>query len=162
MAWTAPRTWVTGELVTAAYMNTHVRDEFLYIYPDAAWANRTPTLTNITLGTGGTNQQRYIQMGKTVMIRGSITLGTGGALTGSPTVNVPTTAATVTNMIWVGAARYHDPGTRLWVGICYITSAGTTIAFVQSQGGTGNLSATEPFTWGNTDELSYAIDYEVA
>lgn len=26
MAWTAPRTWVAGELVTAALMNTHVRD----------------------------------------------------------------------------------------------------------------------------------------
>ena len=26
MAWTTPRTWTTGELVTAAIMNTHVRD----------------------------------------------------------------------------------------------------------------------------------------
>jgi hypothetical protein len=26
MAWTAPRTWVTGEVVTAALLNTHVRD----------------------------------------------------------------------------------------------------------------------------------------
>ena len=29
MAWTAPRTWVTGEVVTAANMNTHVRDNML-------------------------------------------------------------------------------------------------------------------------------------
>ncbi len=26
MAWTAPRTWTTGELVTAAIMNAHIRD----------------------------------------------------------------------------------------------------------------------------------------
>lgn len=26
MAWTTPRTWVAGEIVTAAIMNTHVRD----------------------------------------------------------------------------------------------------------------------------------------
>ena len=26
MAWTQPRTWSAGELVTAAIMNTHVRD----------------------------------------------------------------------------------------------------------------------------------------
>ena len=32
MAWTAPRTWVTGELVTAALMNTHVRDNLLALY----------------------------------------------------------------------------------------------------------------------------------
>ncbi len=31
MAWTTPRTWVTGELVTAAIMNTHVRDNEDYL-----------------------------------------------------------------------------------------------------------------------------------
>lgn len=29
MAWTAPRTWTTGELVTAALMNAHLRDNLL-------------------------------------------------------------------------------------------------------------------------------------
>ncbi len=29
MAWTAPRTWVTGETVTAALMNAHISDNFL-------------------------------------------------------------------------------------------------------------------------------------
>lgn len=33
MAWTAPRTWVTSEVVTAAIMNTHVRDNFLETAP---------------------------------------------------------------------------------------------------------------------------------
>lgn len=31
MAWTAPRTWTTGELVTAAMMNSHVRDNLLFL-----------------------------------------------------------------------------------------------------------------------------------
>ena len=35
MAWTAPRTWVTGELVTAAMMNTHVRDNLDYLKTEA-------------------------------------------------------------------------------------------------------------------------------
>lgn len=30
MAWTLPRTWVTGEIVTASLMNTHVRDNLRY------------------------------------------------------------------------------------------------------------------------------------
>ena len=29
MAWTTPRTWTTGELVTAAIMNQHVRDQLV-------------------------------------------------------------------------------------------------------------------------------------
>lgn len=39
MAWTAPRTWTTGELVTAAIMNTHVRDNELETAPAKAAAN---------------------------------------------------------------------------------------------------------------------------
>lgn len=31
MAWTAPRTWVTGEIVTAAQLNGHVRDNLSYL-----------------------------------------------------------------------------------------------------------------------------------
>lgn len=33
MAWTTPRTWVDGELVTAALLNTHVRDNLNAIGP---------------------------------------------------------------------------------------------------------------------------------
>lgn len=36
MAWTAPRTWVTNETVTASHMNTHVRDNFLETAPAKA------------------------------------------------------------------------------------------------------------------------------
>lgn len=38
MAWTAPRTWVTGEVVTSSIMNTHVRDNFSVL-------NATPVTT---------------------------------------------------------------------------------------------------------------------
>ena len=31
MAWTAPRTWTTGELVTKAIMDTHIRDNENYL-----------------------------------------------------------------------------------------------------------------------------------
>ena len=32
MAWTTPRTWTTGEVVTAAHLNTHVRDNLLALF----------------------------------------------------------------------------------------------------------------------------------
>jgi len=32
MAWTTPRTWIPGELVTALMMNTHVRDNMNYLF----------------------------------------------------------------------------------------------------------------------------------
>lgn len=36
MAWTAPRTWVTGEIVTASLLNTHLRDNMLTVTPAGA------------------------------------------------------------------------------------------------------------------------------
>lgn len=33
--WTTPRTWVTGELVTAALLNTHLRDNMDYLKAEA-------------------------------------------------------------------------------------------------------------------------------
>lgn len=35
MAWTAPRTWVTGEVVTAALLNTHIRDNMNVLNPNS-------------------------------------------------------------------------------------------------------------------------------
>lgn len=36
MAWTAPRTWVTNEMVTSSMMNTHLRDQLLETAPAIA------------------------------------------------------------------------------------------------------------------------------
>lgn len=36
MSWTTPRTWVVGEIVTAAEMNTHVRDNFSWMYGESS------------------------------------------------------------------------------------------------------------------------------
>jgi len=60
MAWTSPRTWVTGEVVTAAIMNTHVRDNLNATAPavvttkgDSVWATAANALAR--LGVHATN-----------------------------------------------------------------------------------------------------------
>lgn len=48
MAWTTPRTWVPGELVTASMMNTQIRDNQSFLYSNiSSW---TPTITFDTPG----------------------------------------------------------------------------------------------------------------
>lgn len=38
MSWTAPRTWVAGETVTASLINTHLRDNLLALFtPSSGW-----------------------------------------------------------------------------------------------------------------------------
>ena len=77
MAWTTPRTWVAGEVVTAAIMNTHLRDNFNSF--GAAWSTSwTPTwtasTTNPTLG-NGTISGRYAEAGKTIFVYFSLVFG---------------------------------------------------------------------------------------
>lgn len=43
--WTAPRTWVTGEIPTASIFNAHLRDNLLVLYDDAHTALPTTDLS---------------------------------------------------------------------------------------------------------------------
>lgn len=47
MAWTNPRTWTASEVVTAAIMNTHVRDNLSYL-KDSPTFDGDPTITGCT------------------------------------------------------------------------------------------------------------------
>lgn len=58
MAWTAPRTWVSGETVTAAQLNTHLRDNMLETAPakvttagDIVYATGANALARLAPGT---------------------------------------------------------------------------------------------------------------
>jgi len=58
MAWTSPRTWVALETVTAALMNTHVRDNLNALMVvttkgDLAVATASVTLTRLAVGSNG-------------------------------------------------------------------------------------------------------------
>jgi hypothetical protein len=52
MAWTAPRTWVTGEIVTAALLNTHLRDNLVDLdrrtSPSEGYVGTIETTTSTT------------------------------------------------------------------------------------------------------------------
>lgn len=47
MTWTAPRTWVTGEVVTSTIMNTHIRDNLIAILPVGSYLYRAAIATSI-------------------------------------------------------------------------------------------------------------------
>ncbi len=59
MAWSSPRTWTAGEIVTAAIMNTHVRDNLNYLKGNAgtvAIASSMSVTGSVTANPGGSNQ----------------------------------------------------------------------------------------------------------
>ncbi len=129
-----------------------------------SYTSYSPTLGNITLGTGGTSVFSYSISGTSVNVRGIITLGTGGALTGSPTFTFPFTA--VAGQQVLGVARFNDatgsdyPGSVLY--------ASTTTATLRSWNAAGTyavntiMSGTVPFTWAVNDVIGVSFTYEAA
>jgi hypothetical protein len=53
MPWTAPRTWVTGEIVTSTIMNAHVRDNFNALLPVGSFIYRAAISTNVLTAVEG-------------------------------------------------------------------------------------------------------------
>jgi hypothetical protein len=47
MAWTTPRTWVAGELVTEGNLNTHLRDQLLFLKTSVGDDGRIPALVSL-------------------------------------------------------------------------------------------------------------------
>ena len=53
MAWVAPRTWIVNEVVTAAELNTHIRDNELYLKSQTDLILGPVTRTSTGIGTSG-------------------------------------------------------------------------------------------------------------
>ena len=150
MAWTAPRTWVTGETVTAALMNAQVRDNLLetstavvttagdLVYADAA----NSMGTRLAIGSAGT---RLVSTGTAPVWRatggmiGDATYTAAGAFpTSFQALNsalwssgtqVQVTVTTGTQaMLWYGARFTQHPTLGSNVQISYQITGATTVA----------------------------------
>ena len=157
-----PRTWVAGEVVSAAEMNTEVRDALTGV--QAAWTAYTPTwtatTTNPTLN-NGTLVGKWQRLGKTYLYRINLTMGSTTAFgTGSYLFALP--AAVHADYT---AGNHMGNGVLLDVGVNWNQAAAawnsSTQIFVLA---TSNLqvSNTVPFTWGSGDKLSLAGEPEAA
>lgn len=122
---TTPRTWVAGEVVTAAELNTEVRDALTGI--QAAWTAYTPawtaTTTNPAIGNGSIVAS-YMQVGKTVTFEIQLNFGTTTTY-GTGTWQL-TTPLPVKLLGYTAAGAYRTGGTAypIWAEL---TAAGSTL-----------------------------------
>lgn len=82
MAWSAPRTWTTAELVTAANMNQEIRDNELELYGAVKVLTAGGTADVITVTTGGAftlAQGRRVTFVASANNTGNVTLNVDGA-----------------------------------------------------------------------------------
>lgn len=158
MAWTTPRTWVAGEVVTAAILNTHIRDNLNAI--GAAWTSYTPTwvasTTNPTVG-NGTLTGAYMQAGKYVAFRIYIVFGsTTTRGSGEYRFGYPVTAAVVNNP---GICGYvYRAGFSNIVGNGYATTA-VRAAITTTNAAVGDST---PIVFTTADEIHLGGVFEAA
>lgn len=132
-----------------------------------AWTNYTPSWTNATVGNGSTYGY-YVQIGKIVIGRIRLVLGSTSSIGSSPTVTIPVTAGGggSQNGNVVGSCTLLDSGTAYYRGNVRIASSTTLQVVAANAAGTyltdADLSSTVPFTWTNTDEIAATFVYEAA
>ncbi|MEU6344490.1 hypothetical protein ABZ883_26480 [Streptomyces sp. NPDC046977] len=102
----APRTWVVGEVVTAAYLNAEIRDQINSML--AAWTSYTPAwtavTTNPTIGNGAIGG-RYMLIGRTCHFALEVSMGSTTAFgSGAYSLSLPFASAAGVGRIATGQA----------------------------------------------------------
>jgi len=147
MAWTDPRTWVASEVVTAALLNTHVRDNLKAI--GDAWAPWTPTLSGWTLG-NGTLTGTKMTAGKLIIGRVNYTVGSTDTPSGNLVISLPATSG-MTSGTAIGQAGLLDTSTGSRAFRTVWQASTTTMQF--STEADARITPTAPWTWATGDGL---------
>jgi hypothetical protein len=161
MAWTSPRTWVAGEIVTAALLNTHLRDNLLAA---SVWTSYTPA-TTITIG-NGTFSAAYARMGTTIIFRAQVNVGSTTTLPASSVqLALPFAAKSGTAPVFDGEAYDSSAGSA--VPVMGIMGGGTTNVILTvpptSAGGYNRiLESGIPFAFATGDRITINGTYESA
>ena len=136
MAWTAPRTWVSAELVTAALMNTHVRDNDTALRAGGI-AIASQAANEVIIGASAT------QLGRVAVgLTGEVFVGvTGAAPDFAPTLALTGGAGGATVTIPATGRIYLDGGGNTWIeegsaDTVQIVCGGTTRLTVSATGTT--------------------------
>lgn len=126
---------------------------------DIAWNAWTPTLTNLTQGTGATLSAFYARIGKTIVAQLYITMGTGMTVGGQFSISLPVDIASSTRSLNVGTCLMRDAGGSVtYLGSVNATSSAPSLLRMNTIGTAGatatisSQSAVSPFTWtGNAN-----------
>lgn len=134
------------------------------------WQSHTPTFANFTLGNGSIDY-KYVRIGKSIINRFKLKLGSTSVMGSTPTMSLPVTSQSAANGYdtdqYLGVARLLDAGVSGYPAHVIWRST-TTVGFygVGVSGATyGNefgLSSGTPFSWGNNDQIYGTFIYEAA
>jgi hypothetical protein len=147
-----PFPFVSGAVLTAAELNGI-----------GEFTTYTPTFTNLTVG-NGTLTAYYARIQDFVSVFVDVTFGSTSSVSGDVSFTLPFNRDT-TSAEGLGTVLMRDIGTGNYVGqVLPLASAGSVTVKYAVVGGAGpvtlgNLNATTPFTWANTDVFAVSFTY---
>jgi hypothetical protein len=166
-----------GDLIAASANDTPARlavgANNLYLVADSTAATGlkyegaitswTPSFTNASVG-NGTVIAEYQRIGNHVFCYVQFTLGSTSTITGDVNFTLP--VGTSKRGLYNGTAFYLDTGVAVYGGnvetsggSAYFRASNTAATWLNQS---YILTATQPFTWGNTDYMAAYFYYEVA
>ena len=160
----APRTWVVGEVVTAALMNQEIRDQFSSMF--AAWTSYTPSWTAATTNpvlNNGTLTGAYMKIGRVCHVQFDLTTGSTTTYgSGAYSMSLPFAAASGMQQL----VSLHAFLSQRFIGQGLISTGASTVTMLfPASGSVSNLSSaspTVPFTWANGAQLRGTLAYQTA
>jgi len=162
----APRTWTSGEIVTAAMMNAEIRDQTNEFYTGQPMGSHSPawtgSTTNPVIGNGGMNGW-YVRLGKQVdltigMTMGSTTTFGSGFWSWSLPIAARQGAQVGTAPAGLWTATDNSAGTRYHGSMIH---GANTVFGIHGTGATTLVSATGPITWAQLDTFVMRLRYDV-
>lgn len=164
MAYSSPRTWVAGEIVTAAQMNQDVRDNQLAAFPLGvdAWTAFTPTLTQSATVSKNVIYARYQRIGRLIVANCRLVCSSSGTASNGITIGLPV-AAVHSALTPVGIGWVVDiSANRNYSGVALLNSASTCQVSANNDPDVlgGGTSTTMTAALVSTDVVGYSICYE--
>lgn len=173
MAWTAPRTWTAGELVTAAMMNTNVRDNWKVAFTSQVFANSTWDCSIKTTGSTGpgglTVGGDYVRTGPLVNAWGTVVFTSNSTNTGGsgadyyvvPPKNIASYLPHSLN-IPVGEGFYYDKSANDTYLLTAVTYTSVKVQFRWNCAGTTEqalVNSTNPVAMSTADRFCFHLTY---
>lgn len=157
MAYTAPRTWVASEVVTAGLLNTHLRDN-LKALSDARVAY-TPVMSGWTL-VNGSLTGNYVKLDKFVVGRMTYVVGSTDTKAGIPVFTLPAASLAGASGPPIGTGGLFDTSAAAR-NFRFLFLVGASTFQFTTEADT-RLSPTVPWTWATGDTMWAEFCYEAA
>lgn len=152
---------LTGLLWNKVGTGTTEGTDWLVDY-EGRWIDWSPTLTNITKGTGYSQRNKFTRSGKSITFDFALHFGTGGSVTADPSITLPVSAVATQEHLFPALLRTTSTYS-LGIGY-YITGALTFFAVGTAGSLLGDIASVTTLagSWASTGRIQVNGTYEIA